>query len=145
MTSTTPAADPAAQRSRGLHVALWIVQVLLALVFLMAGVTHAVMPVAQAAASSPWMADVPLWFARFVGIAELAGALGLVLPAATRRSPWLTPLAAVGLVLVMALAIPFHIMRGEANVIGVNIVVAALAAFVAWGRGRRVPIPERSA
>jgi len=125
------------------NVALWIVQVLLALFSLAAGWNHGLRTLNDTIQSSPWAADVSAVLVRFIGFAELAAGLGLVLPAATRIVPILTPLAAVGLAVIMALAIPFHIMRGEANVIVLHIVVAGLCAFVAWGRFRRLPIPGR--
>lgn len=134
----------ATHRSKGLHVTLWVLQVLLAVFFLLAGYNHAIAPIEQAAVNSPWITGVPVVLARFIGWAELAGAVGLVLPSATRIAPWLTPLAAAGLALIMVLAVPFHLMRGEANVIGINIVVAAFAVVVAWGRARRVPIHGRA-
>jgi putative oxidoreductase len=125
------------------NVALWIVQVLLALFSLAAGWNHGLRPLHDSIQSSPWAADLPVALVRFIGFAELAAGVGLVLPAATRIIPILTPLAAVGLGVIMGLAIPFHIMRGEANVIALHIVVVALCAFVAWGRFRRVPIGNR--
>jgi putative oxidoreductase len=134
------AARPA---GRGLRIGLWAVQVLLALFFLMAGFNHGVRPIAEAAKTSPWITGVSTGLARFIGFAELVGAVGLILPAAARIGPSLTPLAAVGLAIIMALAVPFHIMRGEANVIGLHVVVVALSAFVAWGRYRRAPIAAR--
>lgn len=85
-----------------------------------------------------------MWLARFIGFAELAGAIGLVLPAATRVKPWLTPLAALGLAVIMVLATAFHRIRGEADLIAFNFVPAFLAAFVAWGRWTRAPIAPRS-
>ena len=120
-----------------------MVQVLLALFFLMAGVNHGLRPIAEAAKSSPWITGIPEALARFIGVAELAGGLGLVLPAATRIKPWLTPFAAVGCGIIMALAIPFHLVRGEANVIGLHFIVTGLCAFVAWGRFRKAPIAPR--
>jgi putative oxidoreductase len=126
-----------------MNIALWVVQVLLALFALAAGVNHGIRPLSDAVQTSPWIAALSPALVRFIGCAELAAALGLVLPAATRIPPWLTPLAAAGLALIMLLAIPFHITRGEANVIGLHIVVSALALFVAWGRFRRVPIAPR--
>jgi uncharacterized membrane protein len=121
-----------------------MLQVLLAVFFLPAGYTHGLVPIAQAAKAVPWITSVPVALARFIGVAEVAGAIGLVLPAASRVAPWLTPLAAIGLSLIMVLAALFHIMRGEATVIGFHIIVAALAAFVAWGRWRRAPIASRT-
>ena len=141
---TTATMHASTHRSRALHVTLWTVQLLLAAFFLLAGVNHGLKPIAEAAQSSPWIADIPVRLARFIGFAELAGAVGVVLPAATRVMPWLTPLAAAGLAVIMALAVPFHVMRGEASVIAFNIVPALLAAFVAWGRSTRARIAPRS-
>jgi putative oxidoreductase len=124
----------------GLNLWLWVVQVMLAGFSLYAGFNHGVRPLDEAMLTSTWIASVSPALVRFIGLAELAAAAGLILPAATRVLPGLTPLAALGLAIIMALAIPFHIMRGEANVIGLHIVVLALAAFVAWGRFRRVPV-----
>ena len=136
MTSTT--STPPGP-SAPLQITLWVLQVLLGVFFLLAGYTHGLVPIEQAAKSVPWITSVPVALARFIGIAEMAGGVGLVLPAATRVAPWLTPLAALGLAVIMLLAAVFHIMRGEASVIGFHIVVGALAAFVAWGRWRRQP------
>lgn len=139
MTATRYSA-PSPTGGRGLRLGLWIVQLLLAMFFCMAGVTHGIKPLDEAAKMATWIPSVPPALVRFIGYAELAGALGLVVPAATRIMPVLTPWAAVGLATIMLLAVPFHIMRGETNVIGLHIVVAALAAFVAWGRFNRAPI-----
>ena len=92
---------------------------------------------------APWVASLPVALVRFIGVAELAGALGLVLPAVTRIRPSLTPLAASGLATIMALAIPFHLVRGETGAIVFNVVLGALGAVVAWGRGRWAPITAR--
>lgn len=131
-------------RSRPLHITLWVLQVLLAAFFLMAGINHGLKPIAEAAQSSPWITDVPVWLARFIGFAEIAGGIGLVLPAATRIKPWLTPLAAAALAVVMALAAAFHVTRGEASVLAFNLIPALLAAFVAWGRSGPARIAPRT-
>ena len=123
-----------------MNIALWIVQVLLSAFSLAAGWNHGLRPLSETIQTSPWAADLPAALVRFIGWAELAAGVGLVLPAAVRILPILTPLAAVGLAVIMGLAIPFHIMRGEANVIALHVVVVALSLFVAWGRLRRVPI-----
>jgi putative oxidoreductase len=68
------------QRSNGIHIALWVVQILLAVVFLMTGATKAFMPLDEVAKTMRWVPDVPAGLVRFIGLAELAGALGLVLP-----------------------------------------------------------------
>lgn len=134
-----------ARPSRALHVSLWVGQLLLAAVFLLVGYTHAAAPIELAIQRAPWVASLPVALVRFIGVAELAGAIGLLLPAATRIRPVLTPLAAAGLATMMALAIPFHLMRGEGSAVVINIVLGSLAALVALGRARWAPIADRSA
>jgi putative oxidoreductase len=129
--------------SRGLHWALWGVQLLLGLFFIMVGYSHGLMPFDEIAAQAVWMTQVPRALARFIGYAELAGGVGLILPAATRITPWLTPLAALGVATIMLLALLFHLARGEASVVWIHALVASASLFVAWGRWRKAPIPER--
>jgi putative oxidoreductase len=88
---------------------------------------------------------VPVALLRFIGISEALGAVGLILPSALRILPKLTPLAAVGLATVMALAIPFHASRGELlQALPANVILGSLAAFVAWGRTWPAPIAPRT-
>jgi putative oxidoreductase len=141
MSSTLSRVTPSG--STAVHVGLWIVQLLLAMVFGMAGIMKSTQPLADLAVAMAWTADVPAGLVRFIGASELAGAVGLVLPAATRIRPLLTPLAAIGLALVMALASLFHISRDEWFALPLNLVLGSLAAFVAWGRLRKVPILPR--
>jgi uncharacterized membrane protein YphA (DoxX/SURF4 family) len=129
--------------SKTLHIALWVAQVLLAAAFGMAGVMKSTQPIAELAAKLVWPGVVPAALVRFIGISELAAAIGLVLPAATRIRPGLTPLAALGLIVMMTLAAGFHVSRGEFTALPINLAFAALAGFVAWGRGRRAPIAAR--
>ena len=127
-----------------MHVALWAAQLLLFLAFAASGSMKLALPIAELARQAEWAADVPVALVRFIGVAELAGALGVVLPAATRIRPGLVPLAAAGLATVMSLAIVFHAVRGDdAFAFVFPPVFGALAAFVAWGRSRRVPIAPR--
>ena len=135
---TLPSAAAGTRPSRALHVSLWLVQLLLAAAFSLVGHTHAIAPIGEAVARAPWVASLPVALVRFIGVAELAGAFGLLVPAATRIQPKLIPLAAAGLATMMALAIPFHLVRGETKEIVINLVLGPLAAFVAWGRTRRV-------
>jgi hypothetical protein len=130
-------------RRRGLHIALWVAQALLAVAFGMAGSMKLFTPIPELAATLPFAAEVPEGLVRFIGAAEFAGAFGMILPAASRVKPWLTPLAGVGLLLVMVLAAGYHASRGEWNALPTNVVLGALAAFVAWGRLKRAPITER--
>src|SRR4051794_12650799 len=102
-----------------MNIALWIVQVLLAGMFLMAGAMKA-FQYQRAKASLPWVKDAPRGLVTFMGISELLGGLGLLLPAITGILSWLTPLAGAGLALVMILAIGFHASRREMSTIGFN-------------------------
>lgn len=120
-----------------MNIALWIVQILLAAAFAFFGYPKVFQPIEALAAMLPWAAEVPALLVRFIGVAEIAGALGLVLPGLTKIQPRLTAWAAVGLCLVMIAAAIFHATRGEFGNIAFNAVLFALAAFVAWGRLRR--------
>jgi uncharacterized membrane protein YphA (DoxX/SURF4 family) len=116
---------------------LWIVQVLLALLFLFAGGTKLVLPPdVLAAMGSPNQIQLPGFLVRLVGVAEVLGGLGLVLPGVLRIKPWLTPLAAVGLAFIMLGAVALTIASGEAAQSLVPLVTGILLAFVAYGRRR---------
>jgi putative oxidoreductase len=112
---------------------LWAAAGLLAVLYMMAGFMKASQPIDRLAGQMKWPADYPR-LTRFVGVSEVLGALGLVLPLATSVLAWLTPLAALCLVLVQVLAIGFHVVRKEPQILPANLVLLALAAFVAWGR-----------
>jgi putative oxidoreductase len=125
------------------NIALWVAQVLLAVAFGMAGFMKTTLPIADLTEKMVWPGALPPALVRFIGVSEFAAALGLILPAATRIKPVLTPLAGVGLVIVMLLAAIFHAMRGEFGALPMNLGFGALAAFVAWGRFRKAPIAPR--
>lgn len=129
--------------SRGLHVGAWVVQGLLAFVFGAAGAMKLGAPLDELAKNMAWIPHVPAWLVRFIGASELAGALGLVLPAATRIKPVLTPVAAALLVVVMVLGAGTHVAIGEAERIVANVVIGGLAAFVAWARLKKAPIASK--
>ena len=112
--------------------ALWIVQALLAAIFLVTGMIKLTQPrLKMAAGPMRWAADVSDVQFRAIGVVELLGAIGLIVPAAFGIAPLLTPLAAVGLVLTMVGAIRTHVRYGESDRLAVPIVVLALALFVA--------------
>lgn len=117
-----------------MNIALWIIQALLALIFLMAGFMKTFRPIDTLAEKMPWVTKVPSVLVRLLGIAELLGAIGLILPILTHILPWLTALAAVGLALIMLGAIVLHASKREIPVVGVTIVILILAVFVAYGR-----------
>jgi hypothetical protein len=113
---------------------LWVVQGLLAALFLFAGGAKLVMS-AEAMAGP---VALPLWFLRGIGVAEMLGGLGLVLPGVTRIRPGLTPLAAAGLTIIMIGATVVTVIGGVVLPALVPLVVGCLTAFVAYGRWRRV-------
>jgi hypothetical protein len=119
------------QLQRRIGVALWIVQGLLTALFLFAGGTKLVMPIAALTAQTPAM---PGLFLRFVGVLEVLGALGLVLPGLLRLRPSLTPVAAAGLVIIMAGAVGSTLSVGPAATALVPVVVGIFLACVAYGR-----------
>ncbi len=138
--STSSTVSRAAATGRGLRIALWSAQIVLAIVFALAGGMKVSTPAAELAKMAP---GFPLALLRFIGIAELAGAIGIILPALTRIAPVLTPLASSGFVIVMASAGVLHLVRGQFGELALVVVLGALAYFVAWGRFKRAPIARR--
>ena len=124
------------------NISLWIAQVLLAAMFIMVGLMKTITPIEELAKMNPLSRDIPNLI-RFIGISELAGGLGLLLPAALRIKPKLTVYAAGSLAFVMLLALIFHAWRGEYAATITNIVIGMLACFVVWGRSTKAPIASR--
>src|SRR5260221_5954901 len=124
-----------------MNIVLWIVQLLLGLAFRAAGYMHAFS--ADKAKTQPamkWMGSVPKGLLTFIGSAEILGGIGLIVPAATGILPWLTPLAGAALAVVMLLAVGFHVTRRETPNIVTNLVLFAVAAFVAYARWFVAPL-----
>jgi len=90
-----------------------------------------------------WTGEVPSYVVRLLGIIDLLGGVGVILPALLKIKPGLTSLAATGVVLLMLCAITFHVSRGESSVIGFNIMIMIMAGFVAWGRNKKLPIQAK--
>ncbi len=118
-----------------MKIALWIVQALLAFAFGASGFMK-VFAFDQFVASAPEMAGQH-GLVTFIGIAELAGAIGLILPVLTGILPVLTSWAAVGLGTIMVLATALHVMKAEWSHVAITVILLALNVFVAWGRGFR--------
>ena len=118
-----------------MNIALWIVQALLAMLFLFAGGTKLVLPIEEMTKQMP----MPGWFLRFIGVAEVLGGLGLVLPWITRIRPSLTPLAAAGLVIIMIGATVTTLMTSDIAMALFPLVTGILCAFVGYGRWRLAP------
>jgi hypothetical protein len=126
-------------RSNVLHITLWIAQAIVAGMFMFAGLLKTLTPIAELSLMMPLAGDSPVLI-RFIGIMEVLGALGLILPAALRIAPRLTVLAAYGLTLTMVLALLFHLVRGEISATPITIVLGLLSVFIAWGRSTKAPI-----
>jgi uncharacterized membrane protein YphA (DoxX/SURF4 family) len=123
---------------------LWIVQGLLTLVFLFAGGIKLVLPIE--AMTEQATVPLPGWFLRLIGLAEVLGAVGLILPGLLRIRPGLTPLAASGLVIIMIGATVITLAGFVPGGVGptlIPLVVGLLSAFVAYGRWRLAPQSER--
>jgi uncharacterized membrane protein YphA (DoxX/SURF4 family) len=124
-----------------MSIALWVAQVLLAVAFLGAGATKLSQPKEKLAKNMAWVEDFSQGAVRLIGALEVLGAIGLVLgaiglvlPALTGILLWLTPLAALGLVLLMIGGALTHLRRAEYGNIAINAVLLVLAAFVVYGR-----------
>lgn len=118
---------------------LWLLQFLLGIYFFVTGILHFIVPPGLPAPMS-WMYELPAGLHTFSGIAEILAGLGLILPGLTRIQTRLIPLAALGLVLVMLGAAVWHLGRGEYPNILMNLLLAALSAFLAYGRWRLHPL-----
>lgn len=117
-----------------MNVFLWILQALLAGVFGLAGVMKLIRPKEKLRPAMPWVEDFTTTQIRLIGVVELLGAVGLILPAVTDIAPTLTPLAATGLAITMIAAAVTHARRKEPSGIAVNVVLLALSVVIAWGR-----------
>jgi uncharacterized membrane protein YphA (DoxX/SURF4 family) len=118
-----------------MNLALWIIAIVLAVAFAASGLMKQFVPKDKLVTSGQgWAQDFSPTGIRLIGLAEILGAIGLVVPAAVHIAPILVPLAAVGLALVMAGAAAVHARRKEAPNVAVNAVLLVLAVVVAWGR-----------
>jgi uncharacterized membrane protein YphA (DoxX/SURF4 family) len=121
-----------------MHMVLWILQVLLGLLFVWAGGFKLVAPIATMTSQMP--IPMPGWFLRFIGVAELLGGLGLLVPGLLRMRPGLTPLAAAGLGIIMAGATAMTLAAGAVGPALFPLVVGLLLVLVAYGRWRLRPV-----
>ena len=127
-----------------MNIALWIIQILLALMFLFAGGTKLVLPLdVLKSMGSPNQVVLPGLFLRFIGVCEVVGALGLVLPGLLRIRPSLTPLAAAGLLIIMIGAVVLTIMGDGVAMAIAPLIFGVLCAFVAYGRWHLAPLRGR--
>jgi uncharacterized membrane protein YphA (DoxX/SURF4 family) len=143
MTTTSPASSGSAPGTP-LKIGLWTAQVVVFALFTLFGGMKLFMPVDKLAQMWVWPGQVPSWFLHLTGILDATGGIGVLLPAITRIQPRLTVYAAVGCTLLQVAAIIFHLSRGEAAVVPLNVVLLALSVFILWGRSKQAPIAPRS-
>ncbi|WP_409283826.1 DoxX family protein [Pseudomonas protegens] len=141
MSSTIKSPSPIQSAHRRWSISLWVLQILLAVLYGISGVMNTFMsPEQLVAMNMSHAAALPLGWVRFLGIAELLGVIGIVLPAALRVKPALTPLAALGFVALQVCAIAYHVLHAELFMLPVNVILIALAALVWWGRTKKAPV-----
>jgi putative oxidoreductase len=129
-------------KTKTLNRTLWIVQSLLALAFLLDGILEVFMPIGTLAHLFPWASAVPPMLIRAIGVCELLGSIGILVPPIVRILPWLAIGAASGFMLVVTCGAILHLSRHEYGAIVPNIVLFLLAAFVAYGRIALIPFPK---
>jgi hypothetical protein len=117
-----------------MNIALWIVQGLAAFAFLWAGIHKIIEPMEKYKKENPWAKDMTAGLLRLLGGLEILGALGLILPVLTHILPWLTPVAAICLGVLMIGAIVVHLRHKEFSGIIAPIIIFLLVGFVAYGR-----------
>ncbi|HJS71134.1 MAG TPA: DoxX family protein [Acidimicrobiia bacterium] len=123
---------------------LWVLQWVYGVFFIVFGVMHLTLPEGLPDPLS-WMYDLDDTVHTVSGVAEILGGVGLILPSLTRIAPVLSPLAALGLIVIMLSAIVFHAPREEWLSIGVNVIDIVALGYIAYGRLRLAPIPPRGA
>jgi uncharacterized membrane protein YphA (DoxX/SURF4 family) len=115
--------------------ALWIIQVLLAAMFTVAGIMKLTQSKEKLSKQLPWVNDISMRTVRFIGLSELLGGIGLIVPWLTGIVPILTPISAIGICLIMVLAITtVYLKKQEFKAVVINIILFLMSAFVAYGR-----------
>jgi hypothetical protein len=132
-----------ASTGKGWTIVLWVAQLLLAAAYALFGSMKATQPLDQLAAMMTWIPDFPPLFVRTLGVVEVLGAVGLILPSLTRIQPRLTVIAALCILVHQLCAVTLHVSKGEFGVLGLNVVLIALAAFIFWGRRSKAVIAPR--
>lgn len=141
--SATSIALSSRPAGNGLKAGLWIAQALVFAAFTLFGSMKLFMPVETLASMWVWPGQVPAAFLRTMGVIDVAGGLGVLLPALTRIRPGLSVLAALGCVLLQLAAMIFHAWRGEFPALPLNAILLVLSAFILWYRALRAPIQPR--
>lgn len=121
-------------RSKSITITLWTAQIILAACFFLGAAMKLFLSVEKLSAMWPWTGEINVLLVRGTGVLDLLAGIGIILPTLFKIHPKIVPLTAVGILILMISASVFHICRGEASEIGINIFIAVLTAFVFWGR-----------
>jgi putative oxidoreductase len=140
---TTVVGKSEAAHVKTLNMVLWCMQAFLFVAFGALGLMKLTMPIETLANIMSWPGSVPEWLVRAIGAAELAGAMGVFLPALVRMQAWITPYAAMGLATVMICAVGYHIMLFQGAMLIPSIALGVIAGYVAWGRDKAAPLAPR--
>lgn len=136
---------PLTDKQRGaLKIGLWIAQWLFAVSFVGAALMKLAMPIAQLAAMWPWTGELAPILVRLLGVIDLLGGIGVLLPSLTRIKPRVTVVTAVACIALQLCAIAFHASRGELSALPVNVAFIAIAIFIAWGRWSGHPVNSKA-
>jgi uncharacterized membrane protein YphA (DoxX/SURF4 family) len=114
---------------------LWICQAILAITFLYSGINKSIFSTDQLVTKGQTgVANLPLGLTRFIGISEIIGSIGIIVPWWINIWPFLTPVTAICFVVIMLLAAPIHYKRKEPQNVATNLILLAISLFVVWGR-----------
>lgn len=143
-TRTIDLSQPALSAGKPLRIGIWLAQFVAAGLFCMSGIMKLTTPIPELSVMMPWTGELSPTFVRLIGLVDLAGGLGLILPSLTRILPPLTVIAALCCIVLQILAAGFHSFRGEFAVLPLNALLLGLAIFIFWGRAKQAPIAPRS-
>ncbi|HAK76276.1 MAG TPA: hypothetical protein DCM71_05065 [Runella sp.] len=124
-------------QSKQMNILLWIAQSIMAASFIWAGAMKLFKPAEQLALMWPWTAEHPL-LVKFTGVLDILAGIGLIVPTLLKIQPKLTVYTGYAAIGLMISASIFHVARGEAALIGINVFYAILAFFIAWGRNKQL-------
>jgi len=122
------------QHSKSVIIALWVTQIILAVCFIWGAAMKLFLPIEKLSAMWPWAGEISPVLVRTTGVLDLLAGIGIIIPTIFRIYSKIVTLTAIGIIILMFSASIFHICRGEASQIGINIFIAVLAIFVFWGR-----------
>jgi hypothetical protein len=125
------------------NILLWLAQLFIAVMFCFIGYIKVSSPISELSNIMVWAAEFPEAFVRIIGLIDIAGGIGILLPGIARIKPGLGGLAALGCTLLQVCAIVFHFSRGEGAATPMNFVFLAVCLFILWGRSKAIPIRAR--